>query len=91
MPEYTGRCYRKYLDHGNSDQLVHCVHDGVIAHGGENGKNAKAIEAFVRLAAEGQQTYIDLEDVRQTKESTGGLYPWLKNMVPIYWNKNQQA
>ena len=78
MPDYTGRCYREYLNHGDVYQLVHCLHAGVITHGGKHGKNAKAIELFVRLAAQGQHAYIDLEDVRQTKESTGGLYPWLK-------------
>ncbi len=78
MPQYSGKCYREYIDHRDASKLVHCVHEGLIAHGGKHGKNVKAIELFVRLAAQGQQTYIDLEDVRQTKGPTGGLYPWLK-------------
>ena len=79
MPDYTGACWKTYLEDGDADKLVHCVYKGVIQHCGEGGLNAKAIELFVNLARRrGQKTYIELEEVRQTKGETGGLYPWLK-------------
>ena len=43
---------------------------------------AKAIKAFVDLAAErGQQTYINKLEVREMIGGSGGLYPWLQENI----------
>lgn len=78
MPDYSGECWKTYLHDRDANKLVHCVYNGVIGHSGKEGLNAKAIEVFVNLAREqGQQTYIELDKVKQTRGPTGGLYPWL--------------
>lgn len=83
MPDYTGECWKAYLEDGDADRLVRCVYNGVMNRCGEEGLNAKAIKLLVNLARErGQKTYIRLEEVRQTKGETGGLFPWLKKWGP---------
>jgi len=78
MPKYARDCWKAYETDKDASRLVQCLYKGVIKNRGQHGLNARAIEALVRLAHQaGQQTYIDLKDVSQTKGETGGLYPWL--------------
>jgi hypothetical protein len=77
--KYARDFWNTYSKDGDAYKLVHSVHEELVRRCGEDGLNAKAIELFVRLArGRGQKTYIDMVEVKQSKGTTGGLYPWLK-------------